>query len=110
MSPKPEPLNTSGPAVEREHHPISHSSIQSLPIPAATSNNRFGASLPALQDPRCVPLIFLFIHSHFRDAVASFRAIESCWCSSRDLSSNLVMFIFFSLTEADEYLQILNHE
>ncbi|RPB07462.1 p53-like transcription factor [Morchella conica CCBAS932] len=50
MSPKPEPLNTSSSAVERDHHP-SHS-IQSLPIPAATSNNRFGASLPALQDPR----------------------------------------------------------
>lgn len=59
MSPKPEPLNTSGSTVEREqHHPISHSSIQSLPIPAATSSIRFGASLPALQDPRYVPLIF----------------------------------------------------
>lgn len=53
MSPKPEPLDTSSSAVQREHHPISHSSIQSLPIPAA-SNSRFGASLPALQDPRCV--------------------------------------------------------
>ncbi|CAZ82786.1 unnamed protein product [Tuber melanosporum] len=51
MSPKPEPLDTSSSAVQREHHPISHSSIQSLPIPAA-SNSRFGASLPALQDPR----------------------------------------------------------
>ncbi|KAL7273591.1 hypothetical protein RUND412_003542 [Rhizina undulata] len=52
MSPKPELLDSSNPAVEREHH-LSHSSIQSLPIPAATSSsNRFSASLPALQDPR----------------------------------------------------------
>lgn len=62
MSPKPEPLDTSSSAVQREHHPISHSSIQSLPIPAA-SNSRFGASLPALQDPRCVLSLSFYLHT-----------------------------------------------
>lgn len=55
------------------------------------------------------PLIFPFTHSftspYFHDAVVSFRAIEYCWCPSRDLSSNLAMFIyFFSLRGADEPL------
>lgn len=125
MSPKPEPLSTSSSAVEREHHPISHSSIQSLPIPTAPSNNRFGASLPALQDPRCVPTIFSFTQSlahsfppslthsshspisHFRDVALSFRAIKSCWCLSRDSSSKKICNVyFFSLREADDLFSL----
>jgi len=118
MSPKPEPLDTSSSAVQREHHPISHSSIQSLPIPTA-SNSRFGASLPALQDPRCVlslfrcspPYLTYLPQSTYQpyptyprpcslfsfpilDAVVAFRSVESCWfLHHATFCSSSVMFI-----------------
>jgi hypothetical protein len=57
MSSKPDHLSVSDHHHHHHHHPISHSSIQSLPVPAS-SGSRFCAPLPALQDPRYDLLLF----------------------------------------------------